>query len=64
MKVYEVIERLQDFPMDMVVECIHEETNWDFNGEYSFEYIKYVDGPVERVERWTNKNGEPVVRIS
>ena len=64
MKVHELITELQNFPMDMHVYCPHEESDWAFNGESSYEVSKIVDGPVARVERWADCFRGEVVRIS
>lgn len=50
MKKYELIEALKDFPDDMIVECLHEESSWWCDGDRSFEEYMALDGPVERVE--------------
>lgn len=64
MTVSELIQELQNYPIDMEVECIRELSNWQWNGENSIEVTTTEDGPVTNVERWTNDYGVNVVRIS
>jgi hypothetical protein len=64
MEVHELISELKNYPDDMIVECLHEESSWRWDGEQSFEETMTLDGPVERVEPYTNIHGKRVVRIS
>jgi len=49
MKVHELITRLQNFPMDADVYCLHEGSDYVFNGEYSEEVTTVEEGLVEEV---------------
>lgn len=64
MTVSELIQELQNYPMDMEVECVSESSEWAWNGENSVEVTTTEDGPITKVERWTDKYGIDVVRIS
>jgi len=49
MKVHELITRLQNFPMDADVYCLHEDSDYVFNGGYSQEVTIVEECLVEEV---------------
>ena len=49
MKVHELITKLQNFPMDADVYCLHEDSDYVFNGDYSQEVTTVEEGLVEEV---------------
>jgi len=66
MKIHELIAELQNFDLNLNVECLCECTDWAYNEELecSEEVDSYYQGNVSKVELWINNSSKHVVRIS
>ena len=64
MKVHELITRLQNFPMDADVYCLHESSSWNFEwGKGSYEVNTVEEDLVEEVvTRIPGQNNEVIIK--
>lgn len=63
--VAELMEELRNYPVDMQVWGIKERSDWGYDEETgSYEVTTVEDGQLGRVEQWTTKDGQEVVRLS
>ena len=65
MTVSELIEKLKNYPMDMLVWGAHEESGWNYDEETgSYEVTTFEEGLLQKAEQWTTEDGQEVVRLS